>query len=37
VREFDEELFIQRIKPILEDKPDAITVSLLNSFANPSQ
>ncbi|KAK9782804.1 putative 5-oxoprolinase [Seiridium cardinale] len=36
VRSFDEQLFIKRIQPILNDKPDAITISLLNSFANPS-
>lgn len=37
VREFDENIFAERLKPIISEKPDAITVSLMNSFANPIQ
>ena len=34
---FDPKAFEERLKRILPYKPDAITVSLLNSFANPTQ
>ncbi|KAJ1569378.1 hypothetical protein HK405_005814, partial [Cladochytrium tenue] len=35
LRPFDEAEFLVRLKPIIDAKPDSITVSLLNSFANP--
>lgn len=35
VRPFDEAIFEERFRPIVEQKPDAVTVSLMNSFANP--
>ena len=35
VRRFDEEAFVERLKPVMERRPDAFAVSLLNSFANP--
>ena len=35
VRAFDEAIFEERFRPIVEQKPDAVTVSLINSFANP--
>lgn len=35
VRTFDEAIFEERFRPIVEQKPDAVTVSLMNSFANP--
>ncbi|KAJ1538927.1 hypothetical protein HK405_013369 [Cladochytrium tenue] len=37
LRPFDEAEFLARLKPIIDAKPDSITVSLLNSFANPLQ
>ncbi len=37
IRVFDEKLFRDRLKSIITQKPDAITVSLMNSFANPKQ
>ncbi|KAK7033013.1 putative hydantoin utilization protein [Favolaschia claudopus] len=36
VRPFDAEVFKQRLQPLLLQKPEAITVSLINSFANSS-
>lgn len=35
VREFDKDVFVERLRAIVEQKPDAITISLINSFANP--
>lgn len=35
VREFDKEIFAKRLRVIVEQKPDAVTISLINSFANP--
>ncbi|KAI4088076.1 MAG: hypothetical protein LQ344_006338 [Seirophora lacunosa] len=35
VREFDKDLFLGRLRPIVDQKPDAVTISLINSFANP--
>ena len=35
VRTFDEAIFEERIWPIVKEKPDAVTISLMNSFANP--
>jgi 5-oxoprolinase (ATP-hydrolysing) len=35
VREFDEDVFAENFRPIVEQKPDAVTISLINSFANP--
>lgn len=37
IRAFDEKLFKDRLRSITVQKPDAITVSLMNSFANPKQ
>lgn len=37
IRVFDEEVFIQRLEPVIAQKPDAITVSLLNSCAHGTQ
>jgi len=37
IRPFDEEIFTKRLESLVKQKPDAITVSLLNSFANSSQ
>ncbi|KAJ3343233.1 hypothetical protein HDU93_009217 [Gonapodya sp. JEL0774] len=34
VAPFDRAVFLERLKPLIAQKPDAITVSLLNSFAN---
>ena len=35
VRTFDEAVFEERFWPIVKEKPDAVTISLMNSFANP--
>lgn len=35
VREFDEKTFKDRLQVLVKHKPDAITISLINSFANP--
>ena len=35
VRAFDEAIFEERFRPIVKEKPDAVTISLMNSFANP--
>lgn len=35
VRTFDEAIFEERFRPIAKEKPDAVTISLINSFANP--
>ncbi|KAL8904226.1 MAG: hypothetical protein Q9207_003414 [Kuettlingeria erythrocarpa] len=35
VREFDKNVFADRLRVIVEQKPDAVTISLINSFANP--
>lgn len=35
VRQFDEEVFVERLQSIVKQKPDSITISLINSFANP--
>lgn len=35
VRKFDEAIFEERFRPIAKEKPDAVTISLMNSFANP--
>lgn len=35
VRTFDEAIFEDRFRPIAKEKPDAVTISLINSFANP--
>ena len=35
VRAFDEATFEERFRPIVKEKPDAVTISLMNSFANP--
>jgi N-methylhydantoinase A/oxoprolinase/acetone carboxylase beta subunit len=37
VRPFDVALFTERLQSLVVQKPEAITVSLMNSFANPSQ
>ncbi|KXS09711.1 hypothetical protein M427DRAFT_49201 [Gonapodya prolifera JEL478] len=36
VTEFDKKVLVERLQPLIDEKPDAITVSLLNSFANPA-
>lgn len=36
VRGFDEATFEERFRPIVKEKPDAVTISLINSFANPA-
>ena len=36
VRPFDEVAFTERFRKIVAHKPDAVTISLLNSYANPS-
>ncbi|KAJ6494693.1 5-oxoprolinase [Mycena vitilis] len=36
VRPFDEVLFTQRLQSLVIQKPEAITVSLINSFSNPA-
>lgn len=35
VRTFDPVTFEERFRPIADEKPDAVTISLINSFANP--
>ncbi len=35
VRTFDEKVFEERLGPIVAQKPDSVTISLINSFANP--
>ena len=35
VRTFDDAIFEDRFRPIAKEKPDAVTISLINSFANP--
>lgn len=35
VRTFDEAIFEERFRLIVKEKPDAVTISLINSFANP--
>lgn len=35
VRPFDKALFRERLEGVKKQKPDAVTISLLNSFANP--
>jgi len=35
VRPFDEKDFRDRLLPLVEQKPDAVTISLINSYANP--
>lgn len=37
IREFNAELFTERLQSLVIQKPDAITVSLLNSFSNTKQ
>jgi 5-oxoprolinase (ATP-hydrolysing) len=37
IRKFDEQLFIERLRPVIAMNPDAVTVSLMNSFANGTQ
>ena len=37
IRKFDEAVFTKRLESLVWQKPDAITVSLLNSFANAAQ
>ena len=37
IRKFDEQLFEKRLRTIASEKPDAITVSLINSFVNDEQ
>ena len=36
VRPFDEEVFMETLKGIVEQEPDSVTISLINSFANPT-
>ena len=35
VRPFDEQVFTETLKGIIDEKPDSVTISLINSFANP--
>lgn len=35
VRAFDEGIFEERLGRLLDQRPDAVTISLINSFANP--
>lgn len=35
VREFERDVFLERLRAIVDQKPDAVTISLINSFANP--
>ena len=35
IRTFDEATFEERFRPIVKEKPDAVTISLMNAFANP--
>ena len=36
IRPFDDEIFKARLRRIIKHKPDAVTISLMNSYANPS-
>ena len=36
VHPFDEDVFAERLRPIIDQKPDAVTISLINAFANPA-
>ncbi|KAL8836293.1 MAG: hypothetical protein Q9170_002966 [Blastenia crenularia] len=36
IREFNNNIFQERLQTIVEQKPDAVTVSLINSFTNPA-
>ena len=36
VREFDQKTFKDRLQLLVKHRPDAITISLINSFANPT-
>ncbi|KAI4175661.1 MAG: hypothetical protein LQ343_001532 [Gyalolechia ehrenbergii] len=36
VRAFSREVFEERLQTIVKQKPDAVTISLMNSFANPA-
>ncbi|KAL8940203.1 MAG: hypothetical protein Q9211_002390 [Gyalolechia sp. 1 TL-2023] len=36
IRVFDRNLFKERLQTTLKQKPDAVTISLMNSFANPA-
>ena len=36
IRVFDKEVFKDRLQAIVDSKPDAVTISLINSFANPT-
>ena len=36
VQEFDEALFRKRLRPLLTQKPHAVTICLINSFSNPA-
>ena len=35
VRPFDDDVFAETLKGIVDQKPDSVTISLINSFANP--
>lgn len=37
VRKFNEQVFEERLESLVAEKPDAFTVSLINSFANDTQ
>ena len=37
VREFNAQVFEERLETLTTEKPDAFTVSLINSFANDKQ
>lgn len=37
VAPFDERVLVERLRKIAKASPDAVTISLINSFANPSQ
>lgn len=37
VTQFDEGAFVERLRTVAKASPDAVTISLINSFANPSQ
>ena len=36
VRKFDEDSFKNRLEAIIKQKPDSVTISFINSFANPA-
>lgn len=36
VRQFEADVFEERFRPIVNQKPDAVTISFINSFANPA-